>query len=208
MSGSLEKIRNLIDSCSDEDRRALKHHLSKLLPHSIERDWDIDADTILTAIDRSSDLTKRGVRGIIAEAVFVNEIIPTVSASGWQSAELAGDHPYDALLRKGGQAARIQVKLQRLEEGVPKLYYPKHYEKGTLFVVEVQKTRTGEKRLRMNLPATDTTVTATQSVTVQTRPYGFGDFDILAVNMHAPFDQKLEELSIHNCLVTSSPAGG
>jgi hypothetical protein len=170
MSDPLATIRKLIDECSDEHRRALKLYLRKIAPHPLEHEWGIDADIILSAISRSSDLTKRGVRGIIAEAIFVNEVIPTVESSGWLPVELAGDHPYDATLKKGALAARIQVKLQRLQAGAPKLYYPKHYEKGTLFVVEVQKTRTGEK--------------TTETITVNTRPYSFGDFDILAVNMH------------------------
>jgi hypothetical protein len=80
--------------------------------------------------------------------------------------------------------ARIQIKLQRLEKGVPKLYYPKHYDEGSLYVVEVQKTRSGEKTTKQLLPGTETTLEASNSVTVQTRPYRFGDFDILAVNMH------------------------
>ncbi len=184
MSESLAVISKLIDECSEEDRKALKVHLRRLMPHPLEREWDIDADTILSAISRSSDLTKRGVRGIIAEAVFVDEVCPSVSESGWQCIDINGDYPYDALLRKGERKARIQVKLQRLEEGVPKLYYPKHYEKGSLFVVEVQKTRTGVRTAAKTLPGTDTTITATESVTVKTRPYSFVDFDILAVNMH------------------------
>jgi hypothetical protein len=184
MSESIETIKRLIDGCTDEERKALKLYLAKLLPHPIERDWEIDADTILSAIARSSDLTKRGVRGIIAEAVFVNEIIPTASQSGWRPVEFQGDHPYDALLQKGARTARIQVKLQRLEEGRPKLYYPTHYEQGTLFVVEVQKTRTGERTSKTTLPATNTPITAIKSITVKTRPYAFGDFDVLAVNMH------------------------
>ena len=184
MSESLEAISRLIDQCSEEDRRALKLYLQKLLPHPLEQQWGIEADTILSAISRSSDLTKRGVRGIIAEAVFVNEIVPTVAGSGWQPAEFSGDQPFDALVKKGALSARIQVKLQRLEEGKPKLYYPKHYENGSLFVVEVQKTRTGEKTATNTLPGTASTITTTQSVTIKTRPYSFGDFDILAVNMH------------------------
>ena len=184
MSESLEAISKLIDECPEEDRRALKLYIQKLLPHPLEREWGIDADTILSAISRSSDLTKRGVRGIIAEAVFVNEIIPTVAGSGWKPFDFSGDHPYDALLKKGKLAARIQVKLQRLEEGIPKLYYPKHYEKGSLFVVEVQKTRTGKKIANKMLHGTETTITTSEPITVSTRPYSFGDFDILAVNMH------------------------
>jgi len=182
MSEPLEAISRLIDECSEADRRALKLYLRKLVPHPLEREWSIDADTILSAISRSSDLTKRGVRGIIAEAIFVNEVIPTVAGSGWQPVDLVGDHPYDALLKKGDFTARIQVKLQRLEEGAPKLYYPKHYKSGSLFVVEVQKTRTGERTSKKILPGTGTTTI--EPVTVSTRPYSFGDFDILAVNMH------------------------
>lgn len=184
MSEPLETIKKLIDDCSEQDLQSLKSYLRDLLPHHLEKEWGIDAETILSAIERSSDLTKRGVRGIIAEAVFVNEIIPNVASSGWHSIPVNGDYPYDALLQKDGRSARVQVKLQRLEEGRPKLYYPKHYEKGSLFVVEVQKTRTGETRKTKTLPGTNTKLTTTESVTVKTRPYQFGDFDILAVNMH------------------------
>lgn len=184
MSESLEAISRLIDQCSEEDRKALKLYLRKLLPHPLESEWGIDADTILSAINRSSDLTKRGVRGIIAEAVFVNDVVPAVEEFGWRPIEFDGDHPYDALLRKGQLAARIQVKLQRMEEGQPKLYYFKHYDRGFLFVVEVQKTRTGVKTTEKPLPGTDATIATTESITVKTRPYSFADFDILAVNMH------------------------
>lgn len=184
MTDSLETIKRLIDDCSEENRKAVRFYLRDLLPHPLEREWGIDADTILTAIRRSSDLTKRGVRGIIAEAVFVNEILPSVAQSGWDAIDFIGDHPYDALLQRGDRQARIQVKLQRLEKGVPKLYYPKHYEKGSLFVVEVQKTRTGEKTSKQPLVGTRKSLDATEIVTIKTRPYSFGDFDILAVNMH------------------------
>lgn len=183
MSESIETIKKIIDECSEADRKALKVRLRELLPHPLERDWGIDADTILSAINRSSDLTKRGVRGIIAEAVFVNEIVPSIGASGWQPVEFNGDQPYDALLRKGTSEARIQVKLQRLAGGVPKLYYPKYYKRG-LFVVEVQKTRTGQKTTKAPLHGSPVTVEAIEAITVKTRPYSFGDFDIIAVSMH------------------------
>lgn len=184
MSESLEAIGKLIDECSEESRKALKARLRKLMPHPLEREWEIDADTILSAISRSSDLTKRGIRGIIAEAVFVDQVCPTISVSGWQCVDINGDHPYDALLQKGDMEARVQVKLQRMEKGVPKLYYPNHYENGSLFVVEVQKTRTGVRTSRKALPANGAATTATELVTTKTRPYRFGDFDVLAVNMH------------------------
>lgn len=184
MSESLEAISKFIDACSEEDRRALKLHLQKLAPHPLEREWGIDADTILSAINRSSDLTRRGVRGIIAEAVFVSEVVPSIRGSGWHAVEFDGNHPYDALLRKGERYARVQVKLQRLESSVPKFYYPLHYQKGSLYVVEVQKTRTGARTSRKKVPGNETALATTESITVKTRPYKFGDFDILAVNMH------------------------
>lgn len=184
MSESLAAIKRLIEECSVEERKALKTHLRTLLPHPLESEWGIDADTILSAISRSSDLTKRGLRGIIAEAVFESDVVPNLAASGWEAVPVAGDLSYDALFKKKDHSARIQIKLQRLEKGVPKLYYPKHYEEGSLFVVEVQKTRSGEKTTIEKLQGSATEVAATSAVTVKTRPYRFGDFDILAVNMH------------------------
>lgn len=184
MSKSLEEIKREIETCSEEQLALLRKYIHQKHPHPLERHWGIDSDTILSAISRSSDLTKRGVRGIIAEAVFVNEIVPTVSAFGWKLVEIDGDQPYDALLENDGAKARIQVKLQRLEKGAPKLYYPKHYQEGTLFVVEVQKTRTGEKSIRKTASEPQSFETEAQPRKEKTRPYSFADFDILAVNMH------------------------
>jgi hypothetical protein len=184
MSESLDAIKQLIDGCTFVDRNSLRTYFRHLLPHPLEREWGIDADVILSAIRRSSDLTKRGVRGIIAEAVFENDVVPSLATHGWDAVPIVGDLSYDALLRKGDLAARIQIKLQRLEKGVPKLYYPKHYEEGSLYVVEVQRTRSGERTSVETLQGSHITIPATAAVTVMTRPYRFGDFDILAVNMH------------------------
>lgn len=184
MNEPFNEIARLISRCSLDEQKALKQRLSALVPHPLEKEWDIDAETILSAIRRSSDLTKRGVRGIIAEAVFENSILPPLADSGWEARIITGNLSYDAHVQKGEISARIQIKLQRLEKGVPKLYYPKHYEKGSLYVVEVQKTRSGEKTTKQVLQGTDATLDAADTVTVQTRPYHFKDFDILAVNMH------------------------
>ena len=150
----------------------------------MESEWGTDADTILSAIRRSSDLTKRGVRGIIAEAIFDRDVLPNSIDSGWQPEIIAGDLSYDALLTKGDLSARVQIKLQRLEKGVPKLYHPKHYAEGSLYVVEVQKTRGGVKAATQTLQRGDAEIETTTTLTVKTRPYRFGDFDVLAVNMH------------------------
>jgi hypothetical protein len=182
MNEPVEAIKKLISECSKEEQRALKQYLGRLLPHPLESEWAIDGDAILSAIRRSSDLTKRGVRGIIAEAVFESAVIPSIVSAGWESVFIVGNLPYDVQLRKGDTSARIQIKLQRLEKGIPKRYHPRHYEEG-LFVVEVQKTRSGEKKKKQALPGTETTLEVTENITEKTRPYRFGDFDILAVNM-------------------------
>jgi len=177
MKESLERLKEQIDKCSVEERQVLAGHLTAGLPrHPLEEEWGLDADTILSAIRRSSDLTKRGVRGIIAEAVFERDVLPVIAPLGWSAGTIPpGDWPYDALLEKTGRSARIQIKLQRLEAGTPKRYYPKEYS-DELFVVEVQKTRSGKKRSGVS--------GAAQGPDTATRPYRYGDFDILAVNMH------------------------
>lgn len=96
MTESLEEIQRLIEECSDDERRALRLHLQKLIPHSLESEWNIDADRILTAIARSSDVNRRGVRGIIAEAAFVVEVAPTVETVGWRIVDFKGNQSYDA----------------------------------------------------------------------------------------------------------------
>src|SRR5271157_4850351 len=177
MSESINAIKDFIDRCSKAEQRALFEYIRRKIPrHPLEQQWDIDGETILTAIYRSPDLTQRGVRGILAEAVFERDIIPTVEKLGWRALPTpVGDLPYDFLLERQNQQATIQVKLQRTEQGQPKRYQPKRFAE-ELYVVEVQKTRSGKKR--QSEPTR-----ARSSGDESTRPYRFGDFDILAVNM-------------------------
>jgi len=177
MTESIEALKGRIDAATGDEKLALARYLVESLPrHPLEEEWGIDSDTILSAIRRSSDLTRRGVRGIIAEAVFDRDVLPNIAPLGWKAVSIPpGDWPYDALLEKAGKSVRVQIKLQRLEAGVPKRYYPKLFPE-ELFVVEVQKTRSGRKRVGL--------AGATEGKDLATRPYRFGDFDILAVNMH------------------------
>jgi hypothetical protein len=93
-----------------------------------------------------------------------------LTRAGTEVVEFTGDPPYDFIVRKGSIQVRIQVKLQRLEKGVPKIASKKRYpSEGDLYLVEVQKTRGGID------PATNE----------DTRPYRFGEFDILAVGTGA-----------------------
>lgn len=105
------------------------------------------------------------MRGIIAEAVFSEKILGPLVSKGWNADEILDDRPYDFLIKNGKAEVRIQVKLQRMEKGVPKV---RKYGDTEMYVVEVQKTRTGKN----------------SSTKEDTRPYRFGEFDIIAVSMH------------------------
>ncbi len=188
MHESTETIKKYISECSTEEQEALKRYLWSIAPHPLEVEWNIDSDAILSAIRRSNDIMKRGVRGIIAEAVFERSMLPILEQAGWQAETILGDRSYDVHLTKASVSVRIQIKLQRLVKGEPFLYYEKHYEKKSLYVVEVQKTRTGKlkkpKKLKVSNGGREVLVETSEPANVETRPYSFRDFDILAVSMH------------------------
>jgi hypothetical protein len=172
MSALTDEIASLIDNCTEEERYAVLSHLRERTHiHALEKEWRTTVEAILTAIARSSDLTQRGIRGILAEATFEEFILPPIENAGWKTEPISGDRAYDFLLEREGRRVSVQVKLQRREAGVPKEYGARaratlNCPTGPLYVVEVQKTRSGKKK------------------GVKTRPYRFGDFDILAVNLH------------------------
>jgi len=114
-----------------------------------------------------------------------------VKENGWKLVSIPkGDWPYDSLVERDGKKASIQIKLQRLEAGQPKRFWEKAYKDQIYYDVEVQKTRTGKKRTPKGA-----TLPAEQQVlpsSIDTRPYPFGAFDILAVNMQ-PATKKWSE---------------
>lgn len=173
MSSLTDTIEQLIDRCSPEERKSVAQYVQCDAPlHPLETDWNTTAEAILTAIARATDLTQRGIRGILAEATFEKVVIPPMTKLGWESQSIAGDKAYDFVLQRRESIVRVQVKLQRKEAGKPKLYRLKaraalkNVDDVPVYVVEIQKTRSGEKAGQ------------------KTRPYRFGDFDILAVNLH------------------------
>jgi len=170
MTELLTKLKQLIDECSDEERKSILEYVKSRLPlHPLEREWGVGADIILSAISRSSDLTKRGVRGIIAEAIFEKNVLMRLRQ--WEAVTFTGNSAFDFLIRSKSQkdrTVRIQVKLQRMERQRPMLAPKSRFPGQDMYVVELQKTRGG-----INVQTKE-----------QTRPYRFGDFDILAVNMH------------------------
>lgn len=150
----------LLRSGSPEDRKAVFDYLrDEFALHPLELKFGVRAEVICEAIARASDLTQRGIRGVIAEAVFVQQVLPkSLEGTGWREvADFdAADAPFDALIERGGTRVRVQVKNQRSEKGVPK-------ELDGCYVVEVQKTRSGKRKGE------------------DTRPYKFVDFDLIAV---------------------------
>lgn len=169
------EVVRLLDLCTEEQRRAIYRRLRGEFPvHPLETKLHTSAEVILEAIDRGSDLTLRGVKGIIAEASFMLGVVPKLE--GWQARDIGDDQPYDALLSDGTSSVRVQVKMQRSERGQPKMY-PRQSRSTVsgMYSVEVQRTRTGKKQQR---EGDDTT-------TIDTRPYRYGEFDLLAVSMYA-----------------------
>ena len=153
------EVLKLLEKCSHEERREIFTHLRSEFPiHRLEADLHTTAEVILEAVFRSPDLTQRGVKGIIAEAVFLVKVLQKLPGSKVIDVT---DNAYDFLVKDEIGSTSIQVKMQRRLRGMP------YIRKGK-YVVETQRTRTGR-----------------DAAGGATRPYRFGDFDILAVSMHA-----------------------
>ena len=162
MSESIKPILDSLDRCTpDEQLRVLAWLRARHPIHTLEATFGTTAEVILEAIARASDLSQRGVLGLIAEASFQVNVIDRLV--GWQIDPPVGDEPFDFRIRSGDQTVRIQVKRQRLVNGVPM-----RFGRGsTLYVAETQRSRKGKDK----------------KTGEDTRPYRFGEFDILAVSM-------------------------
>ncbi|KAA3650655.1 MAG: hypothetical protein DWQ11_16460 [Proteobacteria bacterium] len=169
-----DDIVRFLAQITPDERRAIFKTLRHEFPiHELETRLNTSAEVILEAISRASDLTLRGIRGIIAEAAFKQEVVLTFTSNGasWKEIPLVGDHSFDFALKDPRGQITIQVKMQRQKEQRPMLASEankkmfRHLDDH--FVVETQRTRGGK-----NADGTDT------------RPYRFGEFDLLAVAMH------------------------
>jgi hypothetical protein len=162
------QIRQILAACSEPQREEIVKLLrAEYRTHRIERDWNTSAEIVLEAIARSGPLTQRMFKGILAEAAFKVEVLDKLE--GWQEVTPPGTHAYDFAVRGGDRTVTIQTKLQRKQGGKPFMYRlpGKRGPDTAFFVVETQKSRKGTDR------------TSGQS----TRPYRFGEFDLLAVSM-------------------------
>jgi hypothetical protein len=164
----IKQVRQILDACNPTQRDEIVKVLrSEYRTHRIEVEWNTSAEVVLEALARSSDLTRRMFKGILAEAAFKIEVIEKLD--GWEDVTPPGNHAYDFAVRREAVTATVQVKLQRKAKHVPLMYRIRGQRGSTsaFYVVETQKTRAG------NVPSTGE----------GTRPYRFGEFDILAVSM-------------------------
>jgi hypothetical protein len=164
----VQQILALLNASTSEERREVLQHLrTEISIHPLEHTFGASAEVILEAIARSSDLIQRGIRGVIAEAAFETYVLRELK--GWEQLPLIGDHSYDFLVRDPSGEVRIQVKMQRLKDHKP-MRANQGYKRLSpdMYVVETQRTRGGKD----------------SSTGEDTRPYRFGEFDILAVSLH------------------------
>src|SRR5258707_14541822 len=112
MADEVDQIIAALNRCTKEQRKRIFDFLRLEFPiHEIEKKLNAQAEVICEAIHRASDLTLRGVRGVIAEASF--EVAVVKNLAGWADETPSGDHPYDFLLRDEVGTVRVQIKMQR-----------------------------------------------------------------------------------------------
>lgn len=164
----LASIRELIAKCTPEERQALFRELRAAHQiHEFEAVIGAPAEMILEAIHRAPELTRRMLRGVIADAAFRTFVVGALASVGWRDVTPVGNFAYDYSMDDGAGPISVQVKLQRSERGAPVVKNGERFGFGAeVFMTETQKTRTG-----------------TDGEANQTRPYRYGEFDILAVSM-------------------------
>ena len=164
----VDEIKNQLSRCSQNEQRLVFEYLRSKFPiHPIEKQLNTTAEVILEAIARAGDLTQRGVRGIIAEAAFKQYVVNQLK--GWSDITPPCEAAYDFLLADSIGQVRIQVKMQRLKNKKPMMANEGYKSLSSdKYAVETQKTRGGKDK----------------KTNSDTRPYRFGEFDILAVAMH------------------------
>jgi hypothetical protein len=165
---TLSAVRELLARCTPEERATVFRELrASHTIHPYEAAVGAPAEMILEAVHRAPELTRRMLRGVIADAAFRTFVVAALEGHGWKDVTPEGNFAYDYTVDDGLGPITIQVKLQRSERGAPVVKDGKRYGfDGEVFMTETQKTRTG-----------------TDGAANQTRPYRYGEFDVLAVSM-------------------------
>lgn len=165
---TLSVVREWLARCTAEERAAIFKELRATNPiHPYEAVVGAPAEMILEAVHRAPELTRRMLRGVIADAAFRTFVVAPLEARGWRDVTPEGNFAYDYSMDDGLGPITVQVKLQRSERGAPVVRDGRRYGfDGDVFMAETQRTRTG-----------------TDGEANQTRPYRYGEFDVLAVSM-------------------------
>lgn len=173
----LPAIKKLLEQCTVDERKALFKELRAAHQiHQLEYDFGAPAEIILEAIHRAPELTRRMLRGVIADAAFAQYVVPALAERGWKDDTPAGNHSFDHMLRDSVGLVSVQVKLQRSEAGSPVVTTGTRYGLlGKTYMVEVQRTRSGTAKIKK--------VKGKKSKANKTRPYTYGEFDVLAVSL-------------------------
>jgi excisionase family DNA binding protein len=161
----VDRILSLVRRCDPTARQEVLRRLREEYPiHPLETKLGAPAELILEAIHRAGPQTLRGIRGVLAESAFELNVVKKLV--GWTSLPTPNDPPYDFFLDDGQGPIKVQVKLQRKKADRPMLASEAYrFLSADMFVVETQRTR-GGKDLKTG---------------EDTRPYRFGEFDLLAV---------------------------
>jgi hypothetical protein len=178
-----QEVKDAVEKLSAADRKLFLNEIRKIQPiHSLEKEWNITAEFVLEAISKSQDITKRGVRGIIAELAFSEYVLKNLDPKWVETTDLGPDLAYDSELINGDDKIHIQTKNQRLSGSNPmrpgKTLIKFNPELADWFIAETQKTRSGKKK-----KSKDDTDPNADIEEILTRPYRFGEFHILSVCM-------------------------
>lgn len=167
ISDRTRQILSDLKQCSiDEQKEVFKVLRQQHKIHVYEEVVGAPAEMILEAVHRAPELTRRMLRGVIADAAFASFVVPSLCPK-WKDTTPPGNYAYDYILEDDVSPITIQVKLQRSEKGQPVEKSGERYGfDGSVFTTETQKTRGG-----------------TDGDDNQTRPYRYGEFDVLAVSM-------------------------
>lgn len=183
MTDHFERVMEMLEHCTPDEQELVFKRLREQFTHPLEEEFMATAEFILDAMHRAGDMTKRMLRGVIGDAAFGYYVIPQLIAGGWTFAEESNDL-YDYRVSHAQQGdVTIQVKLQRSVgekvERVPAISNGRkwHGVPANHYLVEVQRTRGGKRKRTVG--------EGEEAVTeeVDTRPYAFDSFDVLAVSL-------------------------
>jgi excisionase family DNA binding protein len=184
----MDQIERFLDSCSAAQRRNIFDRLRKEFRiHRIEEIVGMDAERILEAFSRAVKATPM-LLGILAEPAFEEFVLNQLPEDRWTYEIAPSGNAYDFILRERdteSDVVRIQVKLQKGDKGTPMYGKPKatkYMFSKEMLMVETQRSRKGSKRSKGS-KASESENIIIEGSDKGTRPYKFGQFDVLAVSL-------------------------